>query len=212
MKSIIKLAALAAIALNAHADTIVSVDPLFSGAPKVGSTITLDVDLNSDSESVAGFDFSVLFPPELLQATDVTEQGFFSAQGCCFGFSIDDENGVISGVSDFVFGSATDITSPDTLVSLQFQAVASGKASIELTCAQGDIFPCPVYPILFDTDFNSIPVNLDFSEVTITADSATTTPEPKTAGPILLALLLTGLGSWRRRRMLPQNTLPALNN
>lgn len=200
MKSIIKFAALVAIGLNAHADTIMSVDPLFSGTPIVGSTITLNVDLNSDSESVAGFDFSVLFPSELLQATDVMEQGFFSAQGCCFGFSVDDQNGVISGVSDFVFGSATDITSSDTLVSLQFQAVASGIASIELTCAQGDTFPCVNYPVLWDANFNSIPVTLNSSEVTITPDSATTTPEPKSAGLILLTLLAVALMNWKRKR------------
>jgi FlaG/FlaF family flagellin (archaellin) len=211
MESLIKLVAILAIGLNAYADTIMSVEPLFSGPTTVGSTVTLNVDLNSDSEDIAGFNFSVSFPSNLLQAADVTELGFFSSEGCCFGFSIDNSQGTIGSISDFVFGDTTDIaspTSPDTLVSLQFDAVASGVATIELTCAQGDTLPCNTYPILWDDDFSSIPATLNPAEVTITPGSTGTAPEPTTAGPILLTLLLGGFV--RRSNAAPRSLLKNL--
>jgi hypothetical protein len=189
MKSFITLASFFAITLNGYADTVVY--STVSTTP-VGSTVTLDVDLSSDSQ-VAGFNFAFSFPPRLLQATDVSELGFFSTQGCCFGFTIDNSQGRIDGISDFVFGSATDITSPtspDTLVSLQFHAVAPGNAAVQLTCAQGDTFPCNTYPILWDGNGNSIPTILLSPEVTITPDLATATPEPTIVVPLLLISLL----------------------
>lgn len=201
MKSVIALAIFAV--ATVHADTVISLDPVGPVITTVGSGVTLDVDLYSSDPTVAGFNFSVAFNPVLLQVTNVTEQGFFANAGCCFGFSVDNPDGEVSGISDLVFGSAPDsITSatvPDTLVSIQFQGIAPGVAAVQLTCAQGDQLPCDTYPMLWDSNFNGIAASINQVNLTITADPGTAVPEPDTLFPLVLAVSILLILLVRRR-------------
>ena len=204
MKSAIVLAMFVAVGLSANGETIMYLDAITPNTATVGSDFSFDVDLYGPSQDVAAFNFSVFYPVTLLQATDVVEEGFFSTQGCCFGFSIDNENGVISGISDAVFGNPPDnvsLSEPDTLVSIQFQALASGLATIQLGCSQGDTSPCATYPLLTDSNSNSIPTIIGGADIAVTPDSVSA-PEPKPAVPLTLLLLIGGVAARLRRKRL----------
>lgn len=94
----------------------------------VGDTFDLNVDLITNVP-VAAFAFDIVFPTFLQVLSAPVEEGFFLNNGCCFDpGTIDNVNGVISGINDVsIFNSDTCI---DTLVQIEFSAVAAGTGQI----------------------------------------------------------------------------------
>jgi PEP-CTERM motif len=153
-----------------------------------GDTFTLgvvlvDFNINPSAEDqVAAFGFDLVFPTFLQVLTNPTEDGFFalSGNGCCFGWnSIDNVNGVISGLSDF---SANPDSGLDPVVDIQFTAVAAGSGQVTLQNVS-----------LSDMDGNAI----DFGGVT-GGDVSATTPEPDSWAMAGLGVAI--LIAWNRRR------------
>jgi hypothetical protein len=198
MKPHVLIAILLACCACAHAGTVMSVDP---PAPVVltGDTFTVNVNLLSDNPNITSFDFAVLFPTSLLQVVSVTETGFFGANGCCFSLffdpllNIDNVNGIINSLTDSSTGGPDNAATPDTLVSIQFQAIAEGQATIQLACDQNDPLPCATFPMLSDN--TSSPVGVD----TLQPSTVSIVPEPS-AAVLLLAFTWGGLALRRKAR------------
>ena len=158
-------------ATSAWATTILVFDPA-PVAVSVGDTFALNVDLLdidglSPASPVAGFSFDVVFPTFLQVVSAPVEEGFFLATGCCFfPGTIDNVNGVISGISDVsIFGAETGF---DTLVQIEFTAIATGTGQIAFQ-----------NPGLTDPDANSISIDAaNPADVVSSPVVSSPTPEP----------------------------------
>jgi hypothetical protein len=128
----------------------------------VGDTFDLNVELITNVP-VAAFAFDIAFPTFLEVNSAPVEEGFFFNNGCCYDpGTIDNVNGVISGINDVsIFDSDTGI---DMLVQIQFTAVAPGEGQISFQNVS-----------LSDPDFNLISID-PLGAVNVDA----TTPEPAT--------------------------------
>jgi PEP-CTERM motif len=184
-------------AVSSRASTsffIFSPDPLFLTVLQ-GATFDLHAAI-VPSDPVSAFSFDISFPTFLQVLSNPTEEGFFAdpANGCCFSWnSIDNVNGVISGLSDFSFNPDTIV---DMLVDIQFTAVAAGTGQVT-----------PLNVSLSDSNGNLIAVDPPGGvDVMVTA-----TPEPATwllggAGVAMIAAwsLRRRRRSWRVRGLANQ--------
>lgn len=198
LKKYLGICALLAFCGVGRATTVLFVYP-GSNNVSVGDTFTLNVDLLNDNPNVYGFDFEVTFPT-FLSAISVTEQGFFGANGSGVSPTIDNGAGTISGIFDSA--SSPDPLSnpvPDTLVSIQFQALAPGSGSVAIECDNGN--DCVDFPMLADNNFNSLPVDALLA-ATVTASPSSPVPEPSFIVP--LGVILGFVPLRLRRRMRPE--------
>lgn len=178
---------------------LMGIDPVFTGV-NVGDSLNITVQLlpnlvpplfPGDGNSVAGYQFDLLFPT-FVQVTGVTEDGYFASAGCCFGYgSIDNINGVISGISDIAFPG---LTSLDDLVTITFTAVAPGTGSFSFQNS-----------FLSDENGNALQLIVQPAVVLVqtpTGDGGTgngPAPTPEPASVLLLGSALVVLGCFRRR-------------
>ncbi len=160
-----------------------------------GLSVTVNLQPNlippllGDGNSVAGFQFDLLFPT-FVQATNVIEDGYFHGNGCCFFFSgIDNTNGVVSGINDIAFPGQT--TQAD-LVTIDFTAIAAGSGAFGLQNVA-----------LSDDNGNSIPfIPLD-AFITVVPGQGPGSPAPEPSCVVLffigaLACLLGRVGRTKR--------------
>ncbi len=169
-------------AASGWAGAVLSFDPT-PVTVSTGNTFDLNVDLSTGQTPVASFAFDVVFPTFLQVLSNPIEEGYFAANGCCFSWnSIDNVNGVIGGISDVDFSGGGD-TNTDTLVQIQFTAIAPGSGQITFQ-----------NPSLSDPSGNPITIDL-VSAANVTSNA---TPEPA-------PWAMTGLGvaaiAWNLRRL-----------
>jgi hypothetical protein len=148
-------------AVSGRATTLFFFDPPVP-LVNVGDTFDLNVELITNVP-VAAFAFDVAFPTFLQVLSAPVEEGFFLNNGCCYDpGTIDNVNGVISGINDVSIVDSD--TGTDTLVQIQFTAVAAGEGQISFPNVS-----------LSDSDFNLISIDL-LGAVNVDA----ITPEPAT--------------------------------
>lgn len=168
-------------AAGGWASTTYSLDPT-PVTVYVGDTFTENVDLSTDQQ-VAGFSFDILFPTFLQVLSDPVETGFFASSGCCYySGTIDNTNGVISGISD-VDPYDNGETGTDTLVQIEFTAIATGSGQIGFQ-----------NPGLTDPDANSISIDAA-NPADVNSDP---TPEPATWTMAALGVALVIVRHHRR--------------
>ena len=182
IKSALLLFLLLGTAVSGRAATIFS----FAPAPvtaSVGDTFDLHVVVLFTQAPVGAFAFDVAFPAFLQVLSDPTEEGLFAATGCCFGWnSIDNVNGLISGLSDF---SGVADFGVDLLVDIPFTAVAVGTGQITFQNVS-----------LSDSNGDAVAVDtLGTADVTVTP-----APEPSTWGMAGVGVAIAA--AWRKRRTL----------
>jgi len=187
---------------GAHAGSYFLTNP--SGLSNVaqGSAFNMDVVLQSYETDIFAFDFEVTFP-SFLNVLGVTESGYFGANGV-LGLSptIDNTNGVISGLYDAAAAPNNvvgDGLTQDSIVSIVFFAVATGSGSVNIECDNGN--DCANYPMLSDGSFN--PLGVDFilpgSVTVVPADSGGGPPPPQQGDvpePASALLTLPALAGW----------------
>jgi hypothetical protein len=161
----------------------------------VGDTFDLTVELISN-DPVAAFAFDVEFPTFLQVLSAPLEEGFFFNNGCCYDpGTIDNVNGVVTGINDVsIFDSDMGI---DTLVQIEFTAVAAGTGQISFQNVS-----------LSDPNFNLISIDQP-GAVNVEA----TTPEPATWAMAALGIALVVARNLRRiprfsRTASPKNNQP----
>jgi hypothetical protein len=118
----------------ASADVILTASASPISVP-VGSDTSVTVTLSdgATSNSVAGFQFDLDFNPVVLQATSITEDGYFANNGL-IGLTTADINntaGTITLISDAA-GTPEDPGTGDPLVTVAFSAAAPGSSPIVL--------------------------------------------------------------------------------
>lgn len=194
MNRILLLIALALSSLTAHATTL-----FFAPAATtvtVGDTFTVDVDIIlfsgdifNPNPNVSAFDFAIQYP-SFLTYLGVTELGYFGGAGL-LGLSPDSIStpGYLLGLVDASIDPDPQVLTLDTLFSITFQANDTGSGAIQALCDGPN--DCSI-PMLADSNFNSVPVDI-VNSATITS----TTPEPSFA---LVVAALAGLMIWRQRR------------
>ena len=199
MKSLLALTLLMAAAPAIHAANFLQFDPTPSPAiVNVGDTLFLNVDIFAD-DHIFGYQFDLLFPNFLnLDTAGITEEGFFAANGCCFGIDpsqIDNASGTVTNVLDAVFGpDGLPNNTFDTLIQFKFTAVAPGSGQFNLANI-----------ILSDDNFNSLSVDSPFPvDVTANVGAPIQQPPvdasaPEPAGILLLTGGLLVLIGARRR-------------
>jgi hypothetical protein len=163
-----------------------------SVSANVGDTFDLNVVLVSDTP-VSAFAFDVAFPTYLQVLSAPVEEGFFLANGCCFDpGTIDNVNGVISGINDVSIFDADG--GADPVVQIQFTAVAVGSGQ-QISFQNVS---------LSDPNFDLIPID---ALGTVNVD-ATPTPEPATWAMAGLGIAIVLV--WNRRRSAAARLFPTI--
>ena len=118
----------------ASADVILTASTSPSSVQVGGDpSVTVTLSDGATSNSVAGFQFDLDFNPLVLQATSITENGYFLNNGL-IGLTmaaINNTAGTITLVSDAA-GTPEDPGTGDPLVTVAFSAVASGSSPVRL--------------------------------------------------------------------------------
>jgi hypothetical protein len=189
MKLIAITCLLLATALGGYADTILMIDPSPSSV-YVGDTLTLNLDINTDS-SVFFYQLDLVFPASILQVTSVTETGYFAANTSGlfeYDMPFDNTDGLVTNILDTISGN-TGLTGADTILQFQFQAIAPGSGQVTVQ-ADPNEFP---QGMLGDDSFDVINVDtLNAADVTVLA-----TPEPSSLQLAAIAALI--LAGWAVR-------------
>jgi general secretion pathway protein D len=149
-----------------------------------GQTFKVDVVISGVTD-LAYYQFDVGFNPALISAKSVAEGPFLATAGATLFIpgTIDNSAGSISFIADALVGTGSGASGDGTLVTLSFNALAEGVASLSLLSPEA---------------YNSIPdpiaVTTSGTRVEILAS---TVPEPSTVG-----LAACGLAAlvWLRRR------------
>jgi len=149
----------------ASADVILTASASPSSV-QVGGDTSLTVTLSDGAavNSVAGFQFDLDFNPAVLQATSITENGYFANNGL-IGLTTADINnmaGTITLIADAA-GTPEDPGTGDPLVTVAFSAVGSGSSPISL-----------VNVIISGPQLNTIPATEANTAVNVTGSA----PEP----------------------------------
>jgi cohesin domain-containing protein len=185
-----KLLVLSVLAFAAGQAATVSIDPS-SLTVGVGSAFDLNVNISSVSDLFA-FQFDIVFNPEVLSATSVSE-GPFLLSGGTTAFvpgSIDNVGGEISVTADSLVGAVPGVSGDGVLATLHFAALAAGTSDISLSNI-----------ILLDSNLVTLDSTSADGSVTI---GATTLPEPAPALTMLAGSLAILALFVRRQRKLTQ--------
>jgi hypothetical protein len=156
--------------------TTISVTPSTSTAVR-GETITAAINI-FDVADLYAFQFDLLFGPDVLVASEVSDGHFLDTGGFFAGF-IDNTVGMITFISDTLSGPVVGKSGSGVLA--QIRLTATGPGTSALTIAN---------PILLDSNLSSLPVQLVNSQIAV-ADSDSQVPEPATG--LIAGLVLCGI-------------------
>ena len=143
LAAVVVCALLAASSARAQTQALVSVSPEYQLA-HLGDTFSVQVRID-EVEALYGFDVLLSFPPELLEAVSVTDEGFL-APGTGWAF-IDNDAGTIWVVHAQV-NPAEPVSGSGTLFTVVFRADAEGAtaalalSSVILSDREGYLIPC----------------------------------------------------------------------
>lgn len=118
----------------ASADVMLTATASPGSVPVGGdSDVTVTLSDAGSSNSVAGFQFDIDFNPVVLQATSITEDGYFANNGLIglVTATINNTAGTITLISDAA-GTPEDPGVGDPLVTVAFDAVALGSSPADL--------------------------------------------------------------------------------
>jgi len=156
---------------QASAVAIVSVQTPAS-APLVGSSFDVLVNIGSVSD-LFSYQFDLSFNPAVISATGMSEGPFLATGGSTMFLpgSIDNVAGTIAFTANSLVGEVPGINGAGTLVTINFQALASGSSSMDLS--------------------NVILLNSSFSDIPFVTIAGTVSPS---AVPLPSSLWLIGPG------------------
>ncbi len=158
----------------AFATPVVTVQP---GALGSGQTFTASISISGVADLYA-FQFDLLFSPQVLAATSVTEGGFLATGGATFFIpgTIDNSAGTISFTADSLLGNGG-ASGSGVLANVTFRGIGQGASQIALLNVQ-----------FLDSTLSQIVVT------TVNGQSPQITPEPRSflLGFSGLAMLLLG--------------------
>jgi hypothetical protein len=156
------------------------------------STVTVTLSDNASANSVSGFQFDIDFSPSILQATSITEEGYFASNGV-FGLTtatIDNTHGTITLIADAA-GTPEDPGTGDPLVGIAFNAIGSGTS------------PITIANVIISNGQNSLSVIPDTARNTsVQVQTSSAVPEPGTGmlavmGILTALSLLVGRRAWK---------------
>jgi hypothetical protein len=159
---------------------------------KVGgaSTITVTLSDNPGANAVSGFQFDVDFNAAVLQATTITEEGYFASNGLTglTTYTINNKVGTITLIADAA-GTPEDPGKGDPLVAIGFNAIHAGSSPITIANVT-----------IAGPNFNTIAANESITAVNVTS----AVPEPQSyllvGVSLILGLLVTRSANRPRRR------------
>lgn len=172
--------------LGAFCGTAAAADPLVSivAAPTpavLGSPLVLDVQI-AGALDLYGFQFTLSFDPNLLQATGVTEGSFLADAGpTSFGVGgINNATGTVSFIFDSLLGATPGVSGNGLLASIGFNTMQVGVSGLSFSNA-----------LFLDSNLNTLLVQLQNASLQVV-------PEPSAL--VLFALGMVGLAGLRLKR------------
>lgn len=144
----------------------------------------------SDVTDLYGYQFSLNFQPDLLQAVSVMEGGFLASGGTTF-FDpglISNAGGTVSFIFDTLIGPVPGVSGSGLLATINLRAVGAGLAQVSLS--------------------DVLAVNSSGATLTIAAPTLVTqVPEPGALGLVLAGAVGLGVAGGLHRRRLPVASL-----
>jgi hypothetical protein len=175
------LACLASLGLGtlAQADTVLTIA---SSEATIGPGGTFSVEVNVAGVSdLYGYQFDVLFNPNVLEALTSSEGSFLSQGGSTFFIPGTNDNvgGVVAATANTLLSPVPGVSGSGNLAVLTFEALKSGASSIAISGAE-----------LIDSGFNSINTSTTGGSITV-GPSGMIAPEidPASAASALTLLL-----------------------
>jgi hypothetical protein len=167
-----------ALALSAHGDAVISVQPQTSSIPE-GNTLSVNVGVSGASDLYA-FQFDITFSPTVLHAATVSEGNFLPSGGPTFFIAgtIDNSVGTIANTADTLEGSVNGVSGNGFLADFGFVGYALGSSQISLSNIT-----------LLNSQLISIPFTTRTANVTVSS-GVQTVPEPNSIGLLTLSGLL----------------------
>jgi hypothetical protein len=168
--------------------TTISLDP-HPAAVQVGDSFEWQVHI-TDAADLYAFQFDVMFDPLRVQAQEVLEGDFLSADGAATFFlpgAIDNTAGTVSFTANTLLGPGPGVTGDGLLVRLLFQAIGAGPSELQF----GDV-------VLLDSALTQFDVVATGGAIDVSAQASV--PEPASALLIAGGLAVLTAGARRRRR------------
>jgi hypothetical protein len=159
-----------------------------SGTGNVGDNISVDVVLTPTDE-IFGYSVDLTFPT-FLSFAGADEKGYFLTAGIgAFWDTVDNVNGTVSGISDFI-ASTAGLTTQDIVLTLSFSVTGAGSGAIILRNES-----------LADAAFDSLPVSQTLPVPVTTQDAPASAPEPATLFTAVPTLAAAFFFSRRLRKL-----------
>lgn len=147
--------------------------------PVIGTPFEVVVELEAD-QVLAGYQFDLLFTPNL-QVLTITQTGFFLTEGLGLAWtSIDNVNRVVTGLNDVAVAGGGVIGS-DSLMRIEFLATAPGSATLDFANL-----------LVIDENFEIVTPSTQFLTFFVAA-TPPPTPEGEVPEPTPLTLAAAGI-------------------
>jgi hypothetical protein len=187
LRSVLSLIVCMIVGAAANADAGLTLAP-FTQTVAPGSTFSVDVNI-SGAADLYGFQFDVLFDPNIVAAVSSSEGSFLSQGGSTFFIpgTNDNAGGTVAATANTLISPVPGVTGSGNLAVLTFEALKSGFSSLAISGVE-----------LIDSAFNSIGSQTAGGSITVGSGQGMSAPEIDPGSAIsALTLLLGGLAVLR---------------